>query len=182
MTAPKSNPNQRGRKTEAKVPMFAVVSPDQPRAAGGKLWRFLKYWGDADAGIKPALLTDAETIALNEAALRQALQLALEDLERRDQIAEKLESEEWGDAAVFAAYGQQINSLGLKPWQTPPSMLACDAEEFDAILARPDPIGDYATVKLTRMMIKLGVSVYAPDPIAEIKTVLKHARRGRPPR
>jgi hypothetical protein len=181
MTAPKSNPSQRGRRSEAKVPMFTVVADHKSPVTGGKTWDFVTHW-DVNDGIEAVELTAEQYNDLNREALEQSLQHALKDPERRDQITDKLKSEEWGEVARFAAYGQQIEALDLKPWQSPPSALECDVAKFDAILAKPDPIGDYATVRLTRMMIKLGVSVYVPDPIAEIKKVLKHTRRGRPPR
>jgi hypothetical protein len=177
VTPRKPNPSQRGRKLASKAPMFGVVDQQNNKNDNGKLLKFLDYFDDA--GITPVSLTNEQMRANNIAALKQALQLTLEDPERRDQITEKLKSEEWGDVAQFCAYSQQIDALDLRPWQTPPSMLEMDADKFDDILAKRDPIGNYATVLLTTKLIRHGVSVYSPDPITALNKAVKQSRRGR---
>jgi hypothetical protein len=180
VTPRKLHPKQRGRKTANKMPMF-VMRQNNKSNDDGKLLKFLEQFDDT--GIAPMeQLTDQQMYDMNMAAAEQALQLTLKDPEQRDHFTKKLREDGWAETALSAVYHQQINSLDLQPWQTPPSMLQCDVEKFDDILAKPDPIGDYATVLLTTKLIRLGVSVYSPDPIDALKKAVKQARRGRPPR
>jgi hypothetical protein len=162
------------------MPLFAPQPKQKKANANGKLWDFLKYFDDT--GIEPVEITDEQYYELNEAAGEDAVRLSLEDPERRDQITNDLKSEPRGEVAMSCIYHHQIETLDLKPWQTPPSYLDLDLEKFDDILAKPDPNSDYTTVLLTLKLIKLGVSVYSPDPIAALKNAVKQARRGRPPR
>ena len=71
----------------------------------------------------------------------------------------KLETEDWQEAAEFAAYCCQIAALHLKPWQEPP----CVVDENDPLDRAPD------AQALLRKMLALGVSRYHPDPLAAIE-------------
>jgi hypothetical protein len=177
VTPRKLHPKQRGRKTAEKMPMFVVT---KAKNEDGKLLKFLEQFDDT--GIEPAELTEEQYYDLNMAAVEDALQLTLKDPEHRDHFTKLLHEDGWAETAWSAVYHQQIETLDLYPWQSPPVVLNVDVEKFDDILAKPDPIGDYATVLLTTKLIKFGVSVYSPDPIAALKKALKQARRGRPPR
>jgi hypothetical protein len=188
MTLPKANPKQRGRKSWARQPLIqseraAEISnlKDAKRAAGAKQLRdFVKYFNDD--GIAPAPpMTDKQRLALNVAAAQRALQQTLKDPEQHNHFTRKMHEDGWPEAARDAAYHQQIEHLGLKPWQSPPVMLECDYQKFDDVLAKPDH-ADYAPVLLTTKLIRHGVSVFEPDPLRALKQKVKNAKRGRPPR
>jgi hypothetical protein len=180
VTPRKLHPKQRGRKGD-KAPMFVVSDQQKNKGDGKKLLNFLDQFNDD--GIPPVPpMTDRQRYKLNKAALTEALQLTLKEPDRHDQVTKMLHEDGWADAAMFCSYHRQIDALDLKPWQTPPSYLEMAYEKFDDILAKPEPIGDYATVLLTTKLIRHGVSVYSPDPIAALKNAVKQARRGRPPR
>ena len=49
-----------------------------------------------------------------------ALDRAIRTYSDRTQIERKLATETWREAAEFAAYGCQMDSLHLRPWQPPP--------------------------------------------------------------
>jgi hypothetical protein len=86
-----------------------------------------------------------------------ALQRAMERARKRDkvraqQIDAKLLDEAWGDVAEFAAYGCQIEALGLRPWEDPPMY-------GDIKNAQP------AAAALLAKMLAAGVSRYEPNPM-----------------
>ena len=97
-------------------------------------------------------------------ALRRAIELArAESPETRQQIDAKLKTEPWEEIAGFAAYSCQCTRLRLKPWEAPPV-------HSDDEVTRPDRYGSRPQeVALRQRMIKLGVSVYEPDPIPAIE-------------
>ena len=53
-------------------------------------------------------------------ALERCLQKMLRDPEWRGPVAHRLEEEGWFSAARFACYSLQCDTLGLRPWQSPP--------------------------------------------------------------
>ena len=74
---------------------------------------------------------------------RDALTRAMEICAKRDRLfAEHLESklkdEPWREVAEFAAYSCQIESLSLRPWQSPPCHVDEDADEPDSAERAPD--------------------------------------------
>jgi len=74
----------------------------------------------------------------------------------------------WPEAAASAVYHLQIRALRLKPWHCPP----CDC--------RSDEIGhgyghSRAEVMLRRRMLKAGLSLYEPDPIAALEKIASAA-------
>jgi hypothetical protein len=90
-------------------------------------------------------------------ALERCVALALAGDEARAlQIREMLQSEPWEDVAAFAAYGIQMRSLRLRPWESPP----CWASEDES-----GPAG-----ALLRKMLKAGLSRYEPDPLQTLET------------
>ena len=99
---------------------------------------------------------------MTEDADRKALQLAIErcraqDAERDAQIIRMLSERPWRRVAEFAAYSCQMNSLKLKPWQTPP----CWSE--------PDDYRHRQAAKLLREMLAAGLSRFEPHPLAAIE-------------
>ena len=102
--------------------------------------------------------------AVDRDALERAMQIAQRDPLRKEQLQSKLEDEEWTETATFAAYSCQIESLSLKPWQSPPCQIDEDADEPDNAEREPDTVGR----KLLRQMLRAGVSRYDPDPLAAL--------------
>ena len=66
----------------------------------------------------------------------------------------------WEEVAKFAAFGSQIESLGLMPWQTPP----CCADMRALSQPYGDPGGKHASPELALRMAKAGVSRWSPTP------------------
>jgi hypothetical protein len=180
MTRPKANPRQHGRKTWSKTPAFTVVPDDEHTKKRKRLSDFLQHFDDA--GIVPRRpQSNEEMMKLNTEALEACLQAALKDPDRRDRIVDKLETEGRGEAMMTAVFRLQIDALGLHPWEPPPSFLECDYDDFPDILSNPER-ADYEVVWLTTLLIIHGVSVFSPDPVAELKKAVQRAPRGRPPR
>src|SRR5712671_2701661 len=100
---------------------------------------------------------------------RDALERAVAACRARDeasrrQIDSKLSREPWQDVAEFASYSAQNSSLGLMPWQSPPSV----ASLADLRLPYGDARAARESAELLMKMLALGVSRFAPDPLAEI--------------
>jgi hypothetical protein len=89
-------------------------------------------------------------------------------------IERMLETESWWDAATFAAYSCQIDSLHVQPWQPVP----CQIGDADAVIAAGNDgtMGHYAAAKLLQRLLRAGLSEYEPDPIAALEraNVLPH--------
>jgi hypothetical protein len=180
MTRPKANRRQHGRKSWSKQPAFVVVPDDEHTKKRKRLSDFLQHFDDT--GIVPRRpQSNEEMMALNTKALEACLQAALNDQERRHRVVDKLETEGRCEAMMTAVFGVQIDVLGLRPWECPPSHLETDYDDFPKILSDPER-ADHEIVWLTTLLIIHGVSVYSPDPIAELKAAVKRAPRGRPPR
>jgi hypothetical protein len=104
-------------------------------------------------------------------ALQACIDIARCDPERADQIAHKLQHDTWDEAATFACYAVQMDSLGLKPWQSP----ICYIDENN-----PNPNEwDKAGQVLLRKMLRAGISRYDPDPLAALAA--RARRRSKPP-
>lgn len=77
------------------------------------------------------------------------------------------------DVALSAAYGCQVDSLRLKPWQWPP-MWADNDRPRD-----PHPsAGREAAWQLRRRLLKAGLSAYQPDPVAALEAAAARQRDG----
>jgi hypothetical protein len=177
-TPRKRYPKQRGRKG-TKRPLFEV-SNEQRDDTDGKLLRFLEAHFDGAAIAEDPERTDAEWFALNHDALDRCLQIALQDPESRERFAADLAKDGWARAAWGACYHLQTVALwryGLKPWQSPPAALDFEAEQFDNILAKADPISNYPTVLLSKRLIEFGLSVYEPDPVGSLEQAMKRRKR-----
>jgi hypothetical protein len=102
---------------------------------------------------------------------RAALELAMEYARRDPMRAEQLDSklagtrftsgkgwaippEPWEAVARFAAYGCQMKSLRLRPWETPP----CHVDESRTS----------REASFLRKMLAAGVSRFHPDPLAAL--------------
>jgi hypothetical protein len=124
------------------------------------------------------------------AALTLAVDLTLADDPpdpgRVEQVESKLRGEHgntWLETAEFCSYHQQMERLGLAPWQQPPCWII-DREEADRILeVGPVPamdgsggdVSDCKCARLTKRMLQLGVSVFHPNPLAAIEAKRKKA-------
>jgi hypothetical protein len=73
-----------------------------------------------------------------------------------------LKERSWQEVAEFAAFGQQIDNMRLRPWETPPC-LVCDGNE--------PRVGEEIAAKVLRNMLKAGISRWHPDPIAALVAV-----------
>src|SRR5262245_12242055 len=110
--------------------------------------------------------------SLDKDALERAIDICrTKTAAGREQIEDMLATDPWFEAATFAAYSCQMDSLDLKPWQSPPCWID---DVVGDINAGNDGIGgQYAAAKLLRRMLDLGISRFEPDPLARLK--------GRPP-
>jgi hypothetical protein len=95
-------------------------------------------------------------------ALRRAMVRAMTSTDpgRREQIESMLLDRPWVEVAEYAAYGAQMRSLQLKPWQNPPAHGGVDPES-NALLDR---------------MLKAGISQFEPDPLAALAEAEQKAR------
>ena len=102
---------------------------------------------------------DPEDVA-DEAALVLALDRVTRraELERREQVADKLREEGWRAAAEFCASVQQSETLRLRPGQQPPCNI--DPDSFAP--------SEAAAAELLRHMLAAGVSRFHPDPLAAL--------------
>jgi len=109
----------------------------------------------------------------DDEALERALQLACrrspEDAAR---FEEMLRRKPWREVCESAAYSMQVRNLRLKPWQAPPMNV------------RTDEIGQgygcsASEVKLRRHMLRLGISIFEPDPRGAIEREESARRNGR---
>ena len=101
------------------------------------------------------------------------MQIAQRDPLRAEHLRSKLEDQPWREVAEFAAYGCQIESLSLKPWQSPPIHIDENADEPDSTEREPNTAGR----KLLRRMLANKISRFEPDPLA----ALQRAKRKRKP-
>jgi hypothetical protein len=95
--------------------------------------------------------TTLNRLQVDREALRRAVELMrAEGGDRREQIEGMLRDDPWQEAARFAAYHRQVNSLHLLPWQSPPCHI--DADDIEDILAAGDDGigGQYAAVLLLK--------------------------------
>jgi hypothetical protein len=107
----------------------------------------------------------ADLDAVDRDALERCMEIANRDPLRAEQLASALKDEPWREVAEFAAYGCQMESLSLKPWESPPVHVdENDPNEQDKIAQH-----------LLRRMLAAGVSRYEPSPM----TALRQAKRKR---
>lgn len=80
------------------------------------------------------------------------------------------------DDATSATYSCQMDSLHLKPWQP----LPCWAEEDRPRDEHPIQ-GRVAAWLLARRLVKMGLSIYEPDPVAALEAAAARQRRDQLP-
>jgi len=98
-------------------------------------------------------------------ALERALAMACrESPEQAARYEEMLRLKPWQEVCESAAYSMQLKTLRLKPWQCPP----CDCRSDEIGLGYGNSRGE---VLLRRRMLKAGVSLYEPDPIAALEKI-----------
>jgi hypothetical protein len=73
----------------------------------------------------------------------------------------------WEEIAASAAYGCQLRTLKLRPWQCPP----CWAnDEIDP--TQPDRYGNMPDeVRFLQRMLAAGISRYEPDPLSALAAI-----------
>jgi hypothetical protein len=113
-------------------------------------------------------LSQADQDAL-ERALVAVCRRSPEDAAR---FEEMLRRKPWREVCESAAYSMQVRNLRLKPWQAPPMSV------------RTDEIGhgygrSASEVKLRRHMLRLGISIFEPDPRGAIEREESARRNGR---
>jgi hypothetical protein len=86
-------------------------------------------------------------------ALKICISRTLKDRCRIEQVQSMFADRPWIEVALFCCYVQQINSLALKPWETPPMDVDLDSDKEE-----------HATI-LTRRLIDAGLSIYEADPL-----------------
>src|SRR5262245_38054379 len=89
-------------------------------------------------------------------ALQRALDMTLDEPDRAEQLQHKLQNDGWHKAATFAAYHQQVKSLRLQPWQSPPCSAGARTYADEEIL------------EISRRLVRSGLSLFEPDPLAAI--------------
>ena len=99
-------------------------------------------------------------------ALERCMKIAQRDPLRTEHLRSKLEDEPWIEVAEFASYSCQIESLSLKPWQSPP----CHIDE-DAVPDNDDREPDTVGRKLLRQMLANNISRFEPDPLTALRRV-----------
>ena len=98
-------------------------------------------------------------------ALERALVMACrESPEQAAHYEEMLRHKPWQEVCESAVYSMQLKTLRLKPWQCPP----CDCRSDEIGLGYGNSRGE---VLLRRRMLKAGVSLYEPDPIAALEKI-----------
>ena len=115
-------------------------------------------------------MDDGEALsATDEDALKRGLTLATRD-RRWEQLQSMLRDvergeDDWVSVARFACYGMQTKTLGLRPWECPPSS-ACRITD-DNNLGR-DYFEGAKALALKERLISAGLSIYEPDPLAAL--------------
>lgn len=89
-------------------------------------------------------------------ALKRSMEICRAEEGRTRQLNAMLKDDGWWHAATFASMHCQCQALNLYPWQSPP----CIADGYHS---------DPAAKKLLQQMLDLGISRYAPDPMAAIE-------------
>jgi len=82
------------------------------------------------------------------------------DAMRAEQIDAMLADRPWEEVGKFCGYSEQIDNLGLEPWQNPP----CAASLFDLALPFGDASAARESAEVLRDLKAAGLSVYEPDP------------------
>lgn len=120
------------------------------------------------------MMSEDDLDPVDRAALARAVDLTLRDDPpdpgRVRQVSEMLAERDWFAVASFCAYHQQMSRLRLGPHQQPPCWLFGNEDRIIA-LGRAGSTGvnfDYDAARLTKRMLRCGVSPYDPDPVAAV--------------
>lgn len=106
----------------------------------------------------PAGLDEADLAALRLAFARSHASSKL----RARQLDEMVKERGWQEAAEFAAYDCQFDSMQLRPWQDPPCLVADPNEPR---------VGEEMAARILRRMLKAGISRWHPDPMAALEAI-----------
>jgi hypothetical protein len=114
----------------------------------------------------------------DRSALKACMEIACRDPDRRRQLDEKRhDGESWEEVATFCCTIVQRTAMGLPPWSCVPAD-AIDDEPHPTIARQRDYMVEYRKAHaVAKRMIELGVSPYAPDPLAAIATAEDELRR-----
>jgi hypothetical protein len=108
-------------------------------------------------------------LKVDKDALRRALRAVKAETGRRP--PPESEPDEWYDAAMSAVYHCQMESLRLRPWQTPPCWVGDERPLVE------DHRGEVAAWELRRRLLKAGLSQWGARSRPGIR-----GRRGTPAR
>ena len=115
-------------------------------------------------------LTATDLDAL-ERALVAVCRRSPEDAAR---FEEMLREKDWREVCETAAYSMQCRTLALKCWQAPPM------HSGDVAYGATATYGNKTSeVTLKRRMLRLGISIYEPDPAAAIAKAERARRAAR---
>ena len=92
--------------------------------------------------LKPGEKADGSHLdPLDREALERCIEIACQDTRpgRAEQIKWKIANNGWLEAAIFASYCCQMNSLRLKPWESPPVHGRTEDPPSWRLLYEPDP-------------------------------------------
>jgi hypothetical protein len=107
-------------------------------------------------------------------ALRRAMDLAMRNPNRAEQLKAKLKTASWREVAEFAAYCCQIETLHLRPWEEAPC---------HAVIVEPDGRGRMREMRdpkagaLMDRLLAAGLSQWEPDPLGALAKVKKERRK-----
>ena len=99
---------------------------------------------------------------------RDALRRAFKMAERRP--PPEADVEKWWDEAMGAVYHCQMETLRLRPWQTPPCWVGDERPHVD------DHRGEVAAWELRRRLLAAGLSEFEPDPVRALEAVAERLR------
>jgi hypothetical protein len=111
------------------------------------------------------------TTSNNKWALERCLKAyAAENAEHKARVQELLadRTRTRREVAKFCAYSLQYDALDLEPWQAPPCILS-------STRARDLEPHDRQAHHIMRSMVKAGISIYEPDPLAALAAVRRRA-------
>lgn len=114
------------------------------------------------------MIDEASLSKADVAALKLAMQTAMAEPSRCEQLEEKLKDEPWYEVADFAAGCVQCKALRLPVHQFPP----CDLHEDEVYETQ----GDQQVQALLKKMLKAKISRWHPDPLAALAGKQKSRR------
>jgi hypothetical protein len=109
--------------------------------------------------------TMTSTNQVDKEALERCLGIAQRDAGRAEQLQSMLKDTPRREVLEFAAYSCQIESLCLKPWESPPCIVDIDDPDDE----RDDVVNNATARSLLRRMLAAKISRYEPSPLQALK-------------